>query len=54
MMHAVDKNIRPIIWNKIIEPNQSPIIYDNKLIPFKPIYKIDKISEHRKSPYFKN
>ena len=43
MMHASDKNIKPIIGNKIIEPNQSPIIYDDKMIPFKPIYKIDKI-----------
>ena len=45
MMHASDKNIKPIIGNKIIEPNQSPIIYDDKMIPFKPIYKIDKIKE---------
>ena len=45
MMHASDKNIKPIIGNKIIEPNQKPITYDEKMIPFKPIYKIDKIKE---------
>ena len=45
MMHASDKNIKPIIGNKIIEPNQNPITYDEKMIPFKPIYKIDKMKE---------
>ena len=45
MMHASDKNIKPIIGNKIIEPNQKPITYDEKMIPFKPIYKIDKMKE---------
>ena len=45
MMHATDKNIKPIIGNKIIEPNQTQIIYNEKLIPFKPIYKIEKIKE---------
>ena len=45
MMHTSDKNIKPIIGNKIIEPNQGPITYNEKLIPFKPIYKIDKIKE---------
>ena len=45
MMHASDKNIKPIIGNKIIEPDQKPITYDEKMIPFKPIYKIDKIKE---------
>ena len=45
MMHASDKNIKPIIGNKIIEPDQKPIAYDEKMIPFKPIYKIDKIKE---------
>ena len=45
MMHATDKNIKPIIGNKIIEPNQTQIVYNEKLIPFKPIYKIEKIKE---------
>ena len=45
MMHASDKNIKPIIGNKIIEPNQKPITYDEKMIPFNPIYKIDKMKE---------
>ena len=45
MMHASDKNIKPIIGNKIIEPNKEIVTYDEKLIPFKPIYKIDKIKE---------
>jgi len=45
MMHTSDKNIKPIIGNKIIEPDQKPITYDEKMIPFKPIYKIDKIKE---------
>jgi len=30
MMHASDKNIKPIIGNKIIEPDQKPITYDEK------------------------
>ena len=45
MVHNSDKNIKPIIGNKIIEPIRQPIKYDEKLIPFKPIYKIDKIKE---------
>ena len=45
MVHNSDKNIKPIIGNKIIEPNRQPIKFDEKLIPFKPIYKIDKIKE---------
>ena len=45
MIHASDKNIKPIIGNKIIDPNQTPTKYNEKLIPFKPIYKIDKIKE---------
>ena len=45
MVHNSDKNIKPIIGNKIIEPNRQPIKYDEKLIPFKPVYKIDKIKE---------
>ena len=45
MMHATDKNIKPIIGNKIIEPNQPQITYNEKLIPFKPIYKIEKIKD---------
>ena len=45
MVHNSDKNIKPIIGNKIIEPVRQPIKYDEKLIPFKPIYKIDKIKE---------
>ena len=45
MMHGTDKNIKPIIGNKIIEPNQKPVSYDEKMIPFKPIYKIDKIKD---------
>ena len=45
MMHNSDKNIKPIIGNKIIEPNQIPVSYDEKMIPFKPIYKIDKIKD---------
>jgi len=45
MVHNSDKNIKPIIGNKIIEPNRQPIKYDEKLIPFKPIYKIDKVKE---------
>ena len=39
------KNIKPIIGNKIIEPNQPQITYNEKLIPFKPIYKIEKIKD---------
>ena len=45
MVHNSDKNIKPIIGNRIIEPNRQIIKYDEKLIPFKPIYKIDKIKE---------
>ena len=45
MVHNSDKNIKPIIGNKIIEPNRKPVKYDEKLIPFSPIYKIDKIKE---------
>ena len=45
MVHNSDKNIKPIIGNKIIEPNKQPIKYDENLIPFKPIYKIDKVKE---------
>ena len=45
MVHNSDKNIKPIIGNKIIEPNRQPIKYDEKLIPFKLVYKIDKIKE---------
>ena len=45
MVHNSDKNIKPIIGNKIIDPNRKPIKYDEKLIPFKPVYKIDKIKE---------
>ena len=45
MMHASDKNIKPIIGNKIIEPKKEIDTYDEKMIPFKPIYKIDKIKE---------
>ena len=45
MVHNSDKNIKPIIGNKIIEPNRQPVKYDEKLIPFSPIYKIDKIKE---------
>ena len=45
MVHNSDKNIKPIIGNKIIEPNKLQIKYDEKLIPLKPIYKIDKIKE---------
>ena len=45
MVHNSDKNIKPIIGNKIIEAVRQPIKYDEKLIPFKPIYKIDKIKE---------
>ena len=45
MMHSTDKNIKPIIGNKIIEPNQGHVTYNEQLIPFKPIYKIDKMKE---------
>ena len=45
MIHNTDKNIKPIIGNKIIEPNQPRITYNELLIPFKPIYKIEKIKE---------
>jgi hypothetical protein len=45
MMHTSDKNIKPIIGNKIIEPKNEIIIFDEKLIPFKPIYKIEKIKD---------
>ena len=45
MVHNSDKNIKPIIGNKIIEPNKKQVKYDENLIPFKPIYKIDKIKE---------
>ena len=45
MVHNSDKNIKPIIGNKVIEPNKKQVKYDENLIPFKPIYKIDKIKE---------
>ena len=45
MVDNSDKNIKPIIGNKVIEPNRQHIKYDEKLIPFEPIYKIDKIKE---------
>ena len=43
MIYNSDKNIKPIIGNKIIEPNRRITKYDEKLIPFRPIYKIEKI-----------
>ena len=45
MIHNSDKNIKPIIGNKIIDPIRTPIKYDEKLIQFKPVYKLDKIKE---------
>ena len=45
MVHNSDKNIKPIIGNKVIEPNRQQIKYEEKLIPFKPLYKMDKIKE---------
>ena len=45
MIHNSDKNIKPIIGNKIIEPNQPQRTYDQNLIPFKPVYKLEKIKE---------
>ena len=45
MVHNTDKNIKPIIGNKIIEPNKELVKYDEKMIPFKPIYKMEKIKE---------
>ena len=45
MIHNTDKNIKPIIGNRIIEQKKYPIIYDENKIPIKPIYKMDKIKE---------
>ena len=45
MIHNSDKNIKPIIGNKIIEPNKPQIKYDEKIIPFRPVYKLEKIKE---------
>ena len=45
MIHNSDKNIKPIIGNRIIDPKKYTIVYDENKIPIKPIYKIDKLKE---------
>ena len=45
MIHNSDKNIKPIIGNRIIEQKKYPIIYDENKIPIKPIYKMDKLKD---------
>ena len=45
MIHNSDKNIKPIIGNRVIEQKKYPIIYDENKIPIKPIYKMDKLKE---------
>ena len=44
MIHNSDKIVKPIISNKIIEPIIIPN-YDNKLIEFSPVLKIEKLKE---------
>jgi hypothetical protein len=45
MIHSSDKNIKPIIGNRIIEPKKFLVKYDENKIPFKPIYKMEKLKE---------
>ena len=45
MIHNSDKNIKPIIGNRIIEQKKYPIFYDDKKLPIKPIYKMDRLKE---------
>ena len=45
MIHNSDKNIKPIIGNRIIEQKKFLVKYDENKIPFKPIYKMDKLKE---------
>ena len=45
MIHNTDKNVKPIIGNRIIEQKKYPIIYDENKIPIKPIYKMDKLKD---------
>jgi hypothetical protein len=45
MIHNSDKNIKPIIGNRIIEQRKFLVKYDENKIPFKPIYKMDKLKE---------
>ena len=52
MIHNTDKNIKPIIGNRIIEQKKYPIIYDENKIPIKPIYKMDKLKELIKGDNF--
>ena len=52
MIHNTDKNIKPIIGNRIIEQKKCPIIYDENKIPIKPIYKMDKLKELLKGDNF--
>ena len=52
MIHNSDKNIKPIIGNRIIEQKKYPIIYDENKLPIKPIYKMDKLKEFLKEEKF--
>ena len=45
MIHNSDKIIRPIINNKIIEPNEKLITYDENKIRLKKIYKKEQLKE---------
>ena len=52
MIDNTDKNVKPIIGNRIIEEKKYPIFYDEKKIPIKPIYKMDKLKELLKEEQF--
>ena len=52
MIYNSDKNIKPIIGNRIIEQKKYPIIYDENKLPIKPIYKIDILKEFLKEEKF--
>ena len=45
MIHTSDRMVKPLIGNKIIEPNQSPPLYEVSKLPFKSVYKLDLIKE---------
>ena len=52
MIHNSDKNVKPIIGNRIIDPKKYPINYDESKISIKPLYKIDKLKELIKEKKF--
>ena len=45
MIHSSDRVVKPLVGNKVIEPNPVPCTYEPSRIPLKMIFKIDKIKE---------